>query len=168
MTTPQELLVQFDAWAKECDDKEYTDTGDAWSFLNELADALRKAIAPEVIKTQEIKNLDDHLLLAVNLYQVTNERITRISLALLAQRVWEQAPGVSKVSLEWSDQGDYLTPVGLNVNDIEEEEDILESIWDVSSNLSQNTMHIWNPMCAWDKHYFVLDLVQASQALVGA
>jgi len=46
MTTTAQILRDFDRWSAQCEESEYTDTGDAWLHLNRLADELRTLAPP--------------------------------------------------------------------------------------------------------------------------
>jgi hypothetical protein len=41
MKTATEWLSEYKAFAKECEDAEYTDTQDAWELLNQAAEIIR-------------------------------------------------------------------------------------------------------------------------------
>lgn len=112
-------------------------------------------------------DLDATLEAATEAYRAANDTVTDASLALLVQRTRAEVPEAKTLTLEWSDQGDYLTPVDVDGDSDVVDGMLYDDLYDIAANLDGNTRHRWQEYGEWsegrpDRGYFRLDLDRAA------
>lgn len=91
----------------------------------------------------DITALDTQLSAAYAVYQASNREIALLSVTLIAAGIREGLPDAKSVSLDWSDQGDFLSL--RTVDESEFSDDVLDDLTEYAWNLGGDNKSAWEP-----------------------
>jgi hypothetical protein len=158
--------VQYDVDTAETSSAMLSDSDTGQGYTDEQIDRDRAAVDLDHTRRQTV---DGRAALAFQDAAAAERVIVLTALADVAETMREHHPDATQVRLEWSDQGDWLTPRDIDADtDLTDEASAL--LYETVNAFAGSNEYLWGRFCSGtaDRHgrgFYTLDLAVCSTAL---